>query len=58
MSNKYSEVDITWSSIEKYIPYSKVVWSTGKDGIPVYMFMDKKSNKLNINWEKCLNSKI
>ena len=36
----YSEVDITWSSIEKDVTYSKVVWHTCSNGIPTYMFLD------------------
>ena len=41
MSRIYSEDDITWSSIEKYIPYSKVEWTTNKNGIATYKFFDK-----------------
>ncbi len=58
MSKKYSEVDITWSSIERYVPYNRVVWHTQKDGIPVYSFFDENSNKIDINFEELLNSEI
>jgi len=36
----YSEKDITWSSIEKDVPYTKVIWTVGKDGIPIYTFIN------------------
>jgi hypothetical protein len=45
----YSEEDITWSSIEKYVPYDKVRWYARKDGIPVYNFFDKNDEKINIS---------
>lgn len=45
---KYSEEDVTWSSIEKYIDYSKVVWSFTKNGIPKYVFMDENGNKIKV----------
>lgn len=45
---KYSEVDVTWSSIEKYIEYSKVVWTCAKNGIPKYAFMDENGNKIKV----------
>ena len=40
MSKKYGEEDITWSSIEKYYKYDKVVWSVRDNGIPIYALMD------------------
>ena len=46
MSRIYSEDDITWSSIEKYIPYSKVEWSTNKNGISTYKFFDEEGSDL------------
>ena len=49
MKRIYSEKDITWASIEKYIPYSNVVWSESKDGIPVYTFFDENYKKIDIN---------
>ena len=51
MENKYSEESIMWSSIEKYIPYDKVVWSVRKNGIPIYTFFDKDGKKIDINNE-------
>lgn len=45
---KYSEEDVTWSSIEKYIDYSNVVWSFAKNGIPKYVLMDENGNKIKI----------
>lgn len=52
----YSEVDITWSSIEKDIPYYKVIWYTRRNGIPVYTFLDENGSKIDVNFEECLNS--
>lgn len=49
MPRIYSEEDITWSSIEKYVPYDKVRWYARKDGIPVYNFFDKNDEKINIS---------
>ena len=45
----YSESDIAWSSIEKHIPYSIVVWRERKDNIPVYTFLDEDGLKIDIN---------
>lgn len=45
---KYSEADITWSSIEKYIEYSQVAWTCAKNGIPKYTFMDENGNKIKV----------
>ena len=49
MGNKYSETDIMWSSIEKDYSYKKVIWSTRKNGIPVYALFDKDGNKIDIS---------
>jgi hypothetical protein len=54
MENIYSECNVTWASIEKYIPYSKVVWSKCKNGIPVYTFFDENYKKIDINNESFL----
>lgn len=53
MSRIYSEEDITWSSIEKYIPYAKVEWYTNKNGIATYKFIDEYGKKIDVNIEKC-----
>jgi hypothetical protein len=45
---KYSEEDVTWSSIEKDIRYKTVIWSTDKNGIPKYTFMDENGNRIKI----------
>ena len=47
---KYSEEDVTWSSIEKYINYSKVVWSFAKNGIPKYALMDENEDRTKIEF--------
>ena len=49
MPRIYSEEDITWSSIEKYVPYDKVRWCVRKDGIPVYNFFNEKDERIYIN---------
>ena len=38
----YSEKDVTWSSIEKDVPYAKVIWSTQKNGIPKFTFIGEE----------------
>lgn len=48
MARIYSEEDVTWSSIEKFVDYSKVVWTTLPNGIPVYKFYDENYNKIDI----------
>lgn len=42
----YSEKDITWSFIEKYVSYHKTVWSVCDNGIPTFAFMDENNNKI------------
>jgi hypothetical protein len=49
MSRIYSEDDITWSSIEKYIPYSKVEWTTNKNGISTYKLFDEEGKRIYIS---------
>jgi len=49
MPRIYSEEDITWSSIEKCIPYHKVEWTANKNGIATYKFFDKDGKKIDIN---------
>jgi hypothetical protein len=49
-----SEVDITWSSIEKYVPYNKVIWNVSKEGIPRYAFFDKNYRKIDVDFNELL----
>ena len=49
MGRIFSEEDITWSSIEKHIPYKKVLWTVQKNGIPTYTFIDENDKKMDIN---------
>ena len=49
MSKKYSEADITWSSIEKYVPYKEVIWVVEKNGIPLYTMYNYNGEKIDIN---------
>jgi hypothetical protein len=49
MNRIYSEDDIEWSYVEKYIPYAKVIWSTYENGIPTYKFYGKNGEKINIS---------
>ena len=51
MGKFYSEDDITWATIEKIVPYSKVVWHMGKNGIPMYKLFDENNKKLDIEFE-------
>lgn len=50
MSKKYSEEDITWSSIEKYYKYDKVVWHIRENGIPTYALMDEKGKRIKVEF--------
>jgi hypothetical protein len=49
VSRIYSEDDVSWASIEKYIPYSKIEWRMSKNGIPKYNFFYEDGKKININ---------
>ena len=49
MERRFSEVDVTWASIEKKIPYANVLWGVRSNGIPVYTFFDTNHNKIDIN---------
>lgn len=49
MGRIFSEEDITWSSIEKHIPYKKVLWTVQKNGIPAYTFVNENDEKMDIN---------
>ena len=49
MERKYSEDDVTWSSIEKFIPYAKVTWFKNKVGIYTYKLIDENGNKIDID---------
>jgi len=44
MREKYSEENVTWSYIEKYVPYIKTIWSMQKNGIPKYTFIIEEKN--------------
>lgn len=54
MEASYSELNVTWSSIEKYVNYCSVVWSTDKNGIPRYTFLDEDGKKIDVNIEELL----
>ena len=41
-----SRKDVTWSSIEKYYSYDKVIWKTDKSGIPRFSLVDGEGNKI------------
>ena len=49
MEKIYNEDDITWSSIEKYIPYAKVEWSINKYGISTYKLINEDGKKIDID---------
>jgi hypothetical protein len=46
---KYSETDLTWSSVEKNYQYEKVRWGMQKNGIPRFELFDEKGEKIEIN---------
>lgn len=48
MDRIYSEKDLTWSSVEKYYQYDKVVWSVMENGIPVYTLVDENNKKIKV----------
>lgn len=48
MERKYSEVDVTWSSIEKDYQYDKVVWTRMSNGIPKFTLLDDNGNRIYI----------
>lgn len=55
MERKYSEVDITWASVEKYYQYSKTMWTTDKNGIPRYTLLGENDKRIEIEdriWNK------
>lgn len=49
MERKYSEVDVTWSSIEKDYQYDKVVWTWMSNGIPKFTLLDENNQRIEIN---------
>lgn len=49
MERKYSEVDVTWSSIEKDYQYDKVVWTLMSNGIPKFTLIDENNQRIEIN---------
>ena len=54
MEKNFSEVDITWASVEKYVSYKQVVWSVSKEGIPRYTFFDKNDKKIDVDFNELL----
>ncbi len=47
MEEVSNRTDVTWSSVEKDVPYNKVTWYTDKSGIPRYIFSDEEGNSIN-----------
>ena len=54
MHKVYNEVEVTWSSIEKFYSYVKVNWHMDNNGIPRYTIYDKDGNKISINLEEVM----
>ena len=54
MHKVYNEVEVTWSSIEKFYSYVKVNWHIDNNGIPRYTLYDEYNDKISINLEDCL----
>ena len=52
MERKYSEVDVTWSSVERCYQYHKVIWTTRSNGIPKYTLLDENDRKIIIDIQK------
>ena len=52
---RYSETDVTWSSIEKFYRDSNVTWTVRSNGIPKYALYDKNGEKIDIDFDMCLN---
>lgn len=49
MGRKYSEDELPWSVIEKYVPYATVQWPIINKGIPMYRLLDRNGKKIDIN---------
>lgn len=49
MKKTDNEINVTWSSIEKNIPYAAVVWGAYDNGLPKYTFVDEHGKKIDIN---------
>lgn len=54
MERNFSEVDVTWASVEKYVSYKQVVWSVSKEGIPRYTFFDENHKKIDVEFDMLL----
>lgn len=48
MNKIYNETDLTWSSVEKYYDYERVIWSVRENGIPVYTLEDNNGKKIKL----------
>lgn len=48
MKRIYGEDDISWSCIEKDIPYAKVEWYWHKNGISTYAFFDENGKRIKV----------
>jgi len=51
MGRKIGEDEITWSCIDKYNDYYKVVWGVDKNDIPTYMLLNEEGSKISIKTE-------
>ena len=49
MCKIYDETDLTWSSVERYYNYERVIWCIRENGIPVYVLEDKNGKKIKIS---------
>ena len=49
MNRKYSEQDITWSSIECQYQYKETIWSKDKYGIPIYKLYDDSHEIIDVS---------
>lgn len=49
MGRRFSEDEVSWSCIERYIPYAKVEWRMHRNGISTYTLLDENGKKIDIN---------
>lgn len=46
MNKMYSEVNVTWSTIENLYEYAKTKWTMDGNGIPRFVFLNQNGDKI------------